>query len=157
MGLYRSLYDNLKDQHRTLRQIVSRVEGERLAQHPAPGKWSIHDNITHLAKYQPVFIDRIRIILETHEPRIDRYTAETDPEFEMWRKWDNERLLNVLDDDRTLIFSFISSLREEELDRIGIHGRFGRLSVTQWTEFFLLHEAHHIYTIFQLANDTHMK
>ncbi|HZV11907.1 MAG TPA: DinB family protein [Candidatus Kapabacteria bacterium] len=157
MGLYRSLYDSLKDQHLTLRQIVSRVDEKRLMLHPAPGKWSIHDNITHLAKYQPVFLDRIRIILETNEPRIERYSAETDPEFETWRKWDTNRLLDVLDEDRTLIFSFVQSLSESEFNRIGVHSRYGKLNLTQWTEFFLLHEAHHIYTIFQLANDTTLK
>jgi hypothetical protein len=47
----------------------------------------------------------------------------------------------------------VLNLSRTDLERIGIHKKFGNLNIIQWLEFFVLHEAHHIYTIFQLAND----
>jgi hypothetical protein len=32
------------------------------------------------------------------------------------------------------------------LSRKGFHPSFGALTIPQWLEFFLLHEAHHLYT-----------
>jgi hypothetical protein len=57
-----------------------------------------------------------------------------------------------LDKDRKAIFQLVCSIPEEKLARTGIHKKYGRLTILQWTEFFLLHEAHHIFTIFKLAN-----
>jgi hypothetical protein len=151
MKIYESMLSRLKNQHESIPEIISKT-GEKLFVNPQPGKWSIHDNITHLAKYQPVFIERVNSILKNVEPGFERYTAETDPEFETWRKWETNNLISTLNSDRKKIVDLITKLSEEEIGRVGIHTRFGRLTILQWTEFFLLHEAHHMFTMFQLAN-----
>ncbi len=157
MTVYKSLYDRLKNQHEAIEQIISVVNISRMTFHPSSDKWSIKDNIAHLAKYQQIFIDRINTILINNSTTFDRYKAENDPDFEAWRKRDISGLIKTLNSDRQVIFNLIISLGETELNMIGLHKKFGKLTVTQWTEFFLLHEAHHIFTIFQLANDTEIK
>lgn len=157
MALYKSLYDRLKNQHEAVEQIISAVKSSQLTLHPSPEKWSIKDNIAHLAKYQPVFTERISIILKINSPVFDRYKAENDPDFESWRKREIPDLIKTLNSDRQFIFNLIINLGDTELNRIGLHKKYGKLTVTQWTEFFLLHEAHHIFTIFQLANNQEIK
>jgi hypothetical protein len=154
MALYKSLYDRLKSQHEAIEEIISDVGNSRLTYYPSPGKWSIHDNIAHLAKYQPVFLERIHTILKNNSPSFDRYKAENDPEFESWKSRDTSDLLRTLSSDRQIIFNLITALSNAELNMVGVHPKYGKLTVIQWTEFFLLHEAHHVFTIFQLANDT---
>ena len=144
----------LKHQHEAVSEIIEPVSKEHIRLNPKPGKWSIHDNITHLAKYQPLFVERINKILHHDKPVFERYTAENDPEFETWRQWETNELLKRLSADRKIVLNLITHLSNEELDRVGIHGKFGKLNIPGWTEFFLLHEAHHIYTIFQLAHET---
>ena len=157
MPLYTSLHNQLKDQHQIIEQIVSRVDGNRQTLFPAAGKWSIKDNIAHLAKYQPIFTERINTILNTNEPHFGRYKAEDDLDFETWKTLSTEELLKRLNKDRQTLFNLIAALSEVELDKTGYHIKFGKLTIIQWTEFFLLHEAHHIFTIFQLANDVELK
>ncbi|PYX99012.1 MAG: hypothetical protein DMG63_10280 [Acidobacteria bacterium] len=41
----------------------------------------------------------------------------------------------------------LSSLSDEQLARTGIHPVLGEMDVPLWLEFFLLHEAHHLYAI----------
>lgn len=154
MTLYKSLYDRLKNQHETIENIISKTDKVRLTLHPLPDKWSIKDNVAHLTKYQPVFIDRINTILKNDLPTFDRYKAELDPDFESWKNRDIADLIKTLHIDRQAIFNLITNLSDQELNRVGLHKKYGKLSVTDWTEFFLLHEAHHIFTIFQLVNDT---
>jgi len=153
MKIYPSLTDRLKTQHQAIENILSSIDSGRLLVKPQPDKWNIHDNLAHLARYQPVFIDRINQILGTDEPFFARYKAEDDPEFEYWRDLDIETLMKQLNEDRADIYELITNLTDSQLDRIGVHKKYGSLNIVQWTEFFLLHEAHHIYTIFQLAYD----
>ena len=150
MKIYSSLLDRLKNQHEAIPEIISKA-GQNLFKRPQPEKWNIHDNITHLVKYQPIFVERIHQILIVEEPVFERYTAETDPDFENWRKWETEKLLSTLNADRIKINELILKLSENEINRIGTHPKFGKLTIVEWAEFFLLHEAHHIFTIFQLS------
>ena len=153
MGLYKSLYNRLENQHEAIEHMVTGQDPDRLNFHPEADKWSIHDNIAHLAKYQPLFVGRINTILNEDNPFFGPYKAENDPDFETWRNYDTQHLLKILTADRVMIFDLITDLPVEKLNRIGIHGKYGSLTMIQWAEFFLLHEAHHIFTIFRLAND----
>lgn len=157
MPLYSALLDRLKNQQEAIAPIIHSVDKTRVSAHPMEGKWSIYDNIAHLANYQPVFIDRVNTILTQDLPFFERYSAENDPAFERWRDRALTDLIKTLNADRQILFNLITSLSDEQLNRAGHHKKYGRLTVIQWTEFFLLHEAHHIFTIFQLANDTETK
>ena len=52
---------------------------------------------------------------------------------------------------RRELISKILSLNEEMLQRTGSHPLFGNMNIVQWINFFLLHEAHHLFTIFKLG------
>jgi hypothetical protein len=41
--------------------------------------------------------------------------------------------------------------KDTDLDKTGHHPVFGEMNLIQWLNFFLLHEAHHLFTIFKLA------
>jgi len=150
--IYSSLTERLKNQHKAIASIIMKLNNERIQTRPVRGKWNIHENIAHLAKYQPVFLDRIRRILATDEPAFTVYKAEEDPEYEFYRAFTTYELLKKISSDREKIYNLIHHLPPDKLDRIGIHPKFGRLTISEWTEFFLLHEAHHLYAIFQLAH-----
>jgi hypothetical protein len=149
--LYPSLKSRLKDQHTSLGIIIADLDNNKLTYRPEPGKWDIHDNIVHLAVYQPIFINRIHAILEKDKPPFAPYRADDDPIFLSSREWSVNDLLIRLNADREQLYQLITNLSEQKLNRIGIHLKYGKLTVTQWTEFFLLHEAHHQFTIFKLA------
>lgn len=154
MLIYSSLADRLKTQHVATGEIIKNVLPERIILRPAPNKWNIHDNIAHLAKYQISFIERINKILNEDVPHFERYKAEDDPEFETFRKQSDAELVKSLDEERIKVIELINGLSERDLQRIGIHKKYGHLNIVQWVEFFILHEAHHLFTIFQLAHDT---
>ncbi len=152
MKLYPSLIDRLKTQHLSIENVLSTFPFERLLIRPQDDKWSIQENIAHLTSYQPVFIDRIHQILTQENPSFDRYVADLDQAFENCKCLTVETLVKELNAERKKIFNLVSSLSVSQLNRTGIHQKFGTLNIVEWTEFFLLHEAHHIFTIFQLAH-----
>jgi len=150
--IYPSLKERLQNQYTAISPIIEKLTERQLSYHPEPGKWSIHDNIAHLAKYQPVFSERINTILTTDEPSFGRYRAEDDTGFNIWREFSTGKLLEKLAAERGNIYGKITSLSDVQLARAGSHPAFGKLNIVEWTEFFLLHEAHHLFTIFQLAH-----
>ena len=156
MKVYSSLIDRLKTQHQTIENILAAIDFRRITTRPQPNKWSIHDNIAHLVRYQLIFTDRINQILLKETPSFGRYKAEEDPEFENWRALNIDTLIKQLHTERRTIYDLVTTLTEAGINRVGIHKKYGPLNIIQWTEFFLLHEAHHIFTIFQLAHDTEL-
>jgi hypothetical protein len=152
MMIYDSLKERLKNQHKTIPSIILKVSNQQILNRPVKGKWNIHENIAHLAKYQPVFIDRFRKILAIDEPEFEIYRAEDDDEFEIYCAFTTYELLKKISTDREVIYDLVTHLSVDKLDRMGVHPKFGKLTITEWTEFFLLHEAHHLFAIFQLAH-----
>lgn len=149
---YRSLLDRLHTQHESIDVIIRTLSHEKLVAAPVPGKWSIKDNIAHLARYQAVFIERINRIASGSRPLFESYVAEHDADFAAWQKWDLQILLDRLYADRKFIFDLVNGLSCTQVETTGSHQRFGEMKMIEWTEFFLLHEAHHLFTIFKLAH-----
>ena len=149
--LYTSLTERLKNQHTSIGEMTAGLDADRLTLSLEPGKWNIHDNIAHLTVYQPLFINRIQTILITDNPSFGSYRADDDETFLAWRGWTVGELLNKMDADRQQLYQLIINISVWELSKVGTHLKYGRMTITQWTEFFLLHEAHHLFTIFRLA------
>jgi hypothetical protein len=155
MPLSTSALTRLQYQHTTIRELITGLTEEQLKHAVQPGKWSAFDNIAHLACYQPVFLLRLERIQSEHTPTFDRYVADNDPLFSDYRDLPLPELIRGIDTQRTVIYSKLQGMGEDDLKRIGLHPRYGSLDVEKWTEFFLLHEAHHLYTIFMLVQDLH--
>lgn len=153
MELSISALTRLQYQHTTIRELIAGFSEYDLKREINPGKWSAFDNIAHLACYQPVFLLRLERIQTEETPAFDRYVADNDPSFSGYLVKPLEELLSGIDARRAVIFSKLQGMGEGDLRRVGHHPRYGMLDVRQWTEFFLLHEAHHLYTIFMLVQD----
>jgi hypothetical protein len=48
---------------------------------------------------------------------------------------------------RSEIKDLIKNLTDGQSNRIGVHPLFGAMTVRLWIEFFLVHEAHHLYVM----------
>ena len=140
----------LQHQHETIVEMTRGFGEQELRIRPDTGKWSVFENIAHLAAYQPSFIERLKKIQKEDSPTFERYVAEQDPHFEECCAMEMHQLNEYLFTNRFLISNHLSSLKEPDLRRIGIHRFYGPLDISQWVEFFLLHEAHHLFTIFKL-------
>src|SRR5260370_970324 len=81
---------------KTISVIIIKLNNERILYHPSRGKWNIHENIAHLARYQLVFIERIHKILTIEEPEFGAYKAEEDKEFEFYCAFTTYELLKKI-------------------------------------------------------------
>ena len=146
-----SISTRLQYQHKSLLDIINGLSDEQIRKAVYPGKWSIFENIVHLTTYQHILINRLKLILETDNPVFERYTAETDPQFHDNCGKTTREIMQDLLTTRKEMAAGILSFDEPELIKTGTHPFFGKMTVLQWLDFFLLHEAHHLYTIFRLT------
>ena len=140
----------LKTQHEVIEVLIYGWNDDELRFRPIPDKWSVHENIAHLACYQPRVIARTKKILEEENQSFESYIPEDDPEFSKFLSMTVSELISNLKSNRFELVHLVSNLTDEQLKRTGTHTKFGKMNLVEWTEFFLLHEAHHLYTIFKL-------
>ena len=143
--------NRLKTQHVVLKVLISVLCESELMQKPIPDKWSINENVAHLTCYQPRVIARTKMILREENPSFESYIPENDAEFSNFLGMSIEELLIHQKQKREELVNLISNLSDEQLKRTGTHAKFGKMNLIEWTEFFLLHEAHHQHTIFKLV------
>jgi uncharacterized damage-inducible protein DinB len=146
-----SVSTRLHYQHKTLVDIIDGLSDEQIRRPIISGKWSIFETIVHLQTYQHIFVERVKQILEGNTPAFSRYSAEGDPLF-----LDNcckstreiiQDLLSVRKDMTSGMLSFPAT----DMEKTGVHPAFGSMNMLQWINFFLLHEAHHLFAIFKQA------
>jgi len=145
------LITRLASQPDALSHLLAGLTEDQIRQRPQSGKWSIFEHLAHLGRYQEVFTDRIQRINTEETPKFSRYVADNDPGFTGWTSLSLNELLERLRGERATLNAFLSILHEEQLTRIAIHPAYGPMTIEGWTEFFLLHEAHHFFTILQLG------
>ncbi|HEV8491090.1 MAG TPA: DinB family protein [Candidatus Angelobacter sp.] len=126
---------------------------ETLSASAVPGKWSAHEQLAHLARYHQIFLQRIDRILAEEAPEFPRYRAEDDPEWPAWTNLPTPQLLVRISSMRAKLMARLRSLSKEDFERTGVHSKFGALSLSLWLEFFLVHEAHHLYVVLQLVRE----
>lgn len=157
MSLPTSITTRLEYQHKSLMELIEDLSDEQIRAHVIPGKWSIFENIVHLTTYQHSFILRLRKLLSEENPQLTRYRAEDDPLFgENCQRSTREIMQNLITTRRELI-SNILTFKDHDLQRTGQHPVYGKMNLLQWINFFLLHEAHHLFTIFKLAAEVRSK
>jgi len=143
----------LQHQHETIRELFRGLSEEQLKQRVLPDKWSAFEQLSHLVAYQPVFLGRMRHIEQEQGLTFERYVADNDPAFLDCCKKTLKELLDDLETQRFLIVNHLTALPEQTLRLSAQHKKYGLLTITDWTEFFLLHEAHHLFSIFMLTRE----
>ncbi|CCH52644.1 hypothetical protein BN8_01658 [Fibrisoma limi BUZ 3] len=146
-----TILSRLTDQPDALDHLLFGLTEDQIRHRPQPDKWSIFENLAHLGRYQEVFSERIKQIQQEDTPTFERYVADEDAGFGEWTQLSLLSLVERLRGERAVLNAFLSILREEQLTRTGIHPVYGAMTVEGWAEFFLLHEAHHFFTILKIG------
>lgn len=109
-----------------------------------PGKWSIHQNVIHLADADAVAIDRMKRILSEDRPSIlsfdeDAYLARLHPHDQSL-----EDALVMIELGRRQFTKVLTKLDDADFLRIGLHNRAGDVSVLGIIQGQTEHVHHHL-------------
>jgi uncharacterized damage-inducible protein DinB len=153
MQMSSSVATRLQYQHKSLLDIIDGLSEEQIRKRLNTEKWSIFEIIVHLQTYQHVFFGRVKEIREGSNPLFNPYSADTDNVFiENCQK----TLREVMQDLITIrkgMAAVLLPLPLSELNKTGVHPVYGKLNLHLWLNFFLLHEAHHLFVIFKMTGE----
>ncbi len=147
----------IKIQHLLLKSSIKRANSKFWEQKIVANKWSAQEHLAHLASYQHIFYNRILRIIETDNPHFEKYEAEEDANFSIFKNLDLEDLWKDLKIVRKKLLNLVESLSKKQVARTATHTRYGTLNIENWLNFFILHESHHIFAIFQLEKQFEKK
>ena len=141
----------LQNQPFALDSLLYNLTEEEVQSRPFSDKWSVFENLAHLARYHEVFTERIGLMTAGGNPLFQSYKADDDPGFLEWQKKPYIQLLAEFFTDRGILNNHLTTLSTEQLQCTAKHPIYGTMNIEGWTEMFLLHEAHHFLTIVKLA------
>ena len=151
MSIREVIENRLSGQHEVGMTIVHDTPDSVLLRRPESGKWNIFEHFAHLVRYQHLFIKRVDLILNTPNPLLPRYSAEADPAFIDWLQYDKEWQIHQLINDRFVLYNQFLQFSENDLKRAGTHPVYGELTLMDWHQFFVLHEAHHLHVMWKMS------
>jgi hypothetical protein len=137
--------NRLEMQLEMLPTILEGVSAGIADRRPDDGGWSVKENLAHLARHAQVFLERMNQILREDKSNVGTYRAEHDPQWALWINLSLDEILVRLRDSRARLVCWAKSISDEQTKRTGIHPLLGEMEIGRWVEFFLLHEAHHLY------------
>jgi DinB superfamily len=138
----------LEVQLQALPAILGDATLAEIGRRPPSGQWSARENLAHLARHHEVMLERLKRILAEDAPQLKSYRAEDDPEWPRWSERSTVEVLKALPRLRARLVARVGALTPIQTARVGVHSRLGPMDVGRWLEFFLVHEAHHLYVIF---------
>ncbi len=152
MKIHEQTLNRLQNQHKIIRHYIDDLPPQALYKRINESKWSIHENIAHLARYQYIFYGRLAQMLAESDPHFEPYSAENDTEFRFFISKSTGPLLHDLYRMRQDLVNLIAELPDEgQYSRTGTHSKYGKMNICQWVEFFVLHESNHLFKIFKLS------
>lgn len=151
MKLQEHTIERFLNQHKTIKTYIDDLPPEAIYSRLVPDKFSIHETIAYLTRYHHVFMSRLNAIISDVNPFFEIYKPDYDPEFGCNCAKSTGSLLHEMYRLREDICTLLQETSDESASRVGTHAVLGRMTVSQWTEFFLLHEAAQLFKIFKLA------
>lgn len=151
MNLSSHTIERFCNQHKTIKNYIDDLPPEAIYNRLAQDKFSIHETIAYLTRYQHVFMERINRIVNDINPYFEIYKPDMDPDFSFTNAKTTGSLLHELYRLRNELWLMIEEMPDENFARVGTHAALGRMNVHQWIEFFLLHESSQLFKIFKMA------
>lgn len=140
-------------QHKIIKHYIDGLPPEAITKRLYPDKWSIHEIIAYLCRYQYIFFGRIKSITSEVNPFFEMYKPDEDTEYRFTVAKSTGSLLHEIYRIRQEIINLLENLNEQSAPRIGTHAILGKMTLAQWMEFFLLHESNQLFKIFKAAGN----
>ncbi|MBC7745412.1 MAG: DinB family protein [Flavobacterium sp.] len=140
-------------QHKIIKYYIDGLPPEAIYKRLSSEKWSIHEIIAYMCRYQHIFFSRIKSIVSEVNPMFNIYKPDEDPEFSFTESKTTGSLLHEIYRVRQDILNELDAVKQDAGSLTGIHEVLGKMDLSQWIEFFLLHESNQLFKIFKSAGN----
>lgn len=127
-----------------IEDFLKDLEPDVIAYKPAPGRWSIHEIIVHLADTEVQSHVRFRTILGDVEPQIVNHHEMNWSSAIGYESVDLDESLDVIRQMRLVNYNLLARLEEADFDKVGHHSVRGKVSLRDLVEAYTAHIDQHL-------------
>jgi uncharacterized damage-inducible protein DinB len=127
--------------------LVNEVPSDRLKRRPIPSKWSAHEHACHLAGVQPLFMDRLDLMLRETSPVIRPYNPADDDAEDALLAVDLAEAMSRYQSERADMVKRLHDLTPSEWDISASHPEYTSYSIFTMFRHLALHDLYHAYRI----------
>jgi hypothetical protein len=149
-GQFLPVIDSLERAPGIIVPLVREVPAAVLKRRPRPEKWSAHEHACHLAHVQPLFFERLELMLAEEKPKIRPYLPDQDDPEDALLKVDLEEAIDRFQRDRARLVARVRQLPAAAWDRTADHGEYSHYSVFIMFRHVAMHDMLHAYRIEEL-------
>jgi hypothetical protein len=128
----------------TIAGLIAGIAPARLAQPPAPGKWSVLQIIAHLAEDELASSWRYRQMLEHDRPELIAFDQELWARLGDYSSWEPEDALAMFRLLRQANLRMFARLTPQQWKRCGTHSERGQVTLRQLCRHMAAHDVNHI-------------
>ncbi|HMV41431.1 MAG TPA: DinB family protein [Leptospiraceae bacterium] len=122
----------------------SNLRREDLLAAPGPGLWSITEVILHIVDCDLVFSDRIKRVIAEENPNLMAFDENKWKENLSYKPENISAAVRLFAANREYISQILQTIKEEDLERTGMHSQAGAMTLKTIIEKANSHFDHHI-------------
>jgi uncharacterized damage-inducible protein DinB len=130
--------------------LIASVEGlsdSELDRRLGPGKWSIRQQLNHLADCEVNYVHRMKKVVAEDAPLLPAFDSDKWASNLFYDKSSAEDSIALFFTLRTTMAQVLRELNNRDFDRFGIHTEDGKLTLRNLLERAVEHADHHARTI----------
>ncbi|MFM7678206.1 MAG: DinB family protein [Roseiflexaceae bacterium] len=133
-----------------LHAFLAPLTDTQLTFRPHDKEWSILENIGHLIDIDRLYVERIDLMLSSERPHFAPFNPDDQVTAGMYQAKLLAELMATYTELRQATVAGLSTMAPDELTRVGIHTRFGEITIMRLVEILVNHDEVH-YT--QMSNN----
>jgi uncharacterized damage-inducible protein DinB len=144
---YREVVDALERAPVVIIPLVREVPEALRKRRPSPGKWSAHEHACHLAAVQPMFFERLDLLLREEHPSIRAYLPERAHAPDALLAVDLDEALDRFRRARAELVARLRDLAPADWRRTAEHEEYSHYSMFILFRHVAMHDMLHAYRI----------
>jgi hypothetical protein len=134
----------LADTPATLERIIDCVRPELYDEATDPGRFTLREAVAHLADFEDVFLDRLRLAVERPGATVEGIDEGERAVAKKYAERDVRHELTVFANRRRDTVTFLNELDDAGRGREFVHAELGRFTVASYACTMLGHDLYHL-------------
>jgi len=126
-----------------IRKLVAGLSAEQVRARPIPGKWSTLEVVCHLSDFEPVYLDRLKVILTQDKPTFFGRDETAFAAKFAYHQRDLAEELSLIESCRQSMTRILRTLPATDFQRVGVHNLAGEMTLETLLRRVTNHLTHH--------------
>jgi uncharacterized damage-inducible protein DinB len=127
-----------------LRDAVAGLTLEQARARPVPGKWSTLEVVSHLADFEPIYVDRMKRIIAMEKPLLMGADENSFVKSLFPNDRDLAEELQMVEITRLSFAKILDRLTPAQFQRVGVHSERGLTTLDEILKLEIGHLEHHV-------------